>query len=87
MQANKRKLLLLGSFSTFAGQGIARLVRVHSTGALDTTFTPHSQFQSTQINGDQRSSIGNLYLRDECPENRPVGYVVRPQVEFVCLRN
>lgn len=62
MQANKRKLLLLGSFSTFAGQGIARLVRVHSTGALDTTFTPHSQFSSFYPDLLRLDTEGRIYL-------------------------
>ncbi len=40
------KILLLGSFSTFAGRGVPRLARLSPDGTLDTTFLPHGQFSS-----------------------------------------
>jgi len=56
------KILLLGSFSTFAGRGIARLVRIDSTGELDTSFTPQPQFSFLHPDIVRLDTMGRIYL-------------------------
>ncbi len=41
------RILLLGSFSTFAGSSIKNLVRLAANGALDTGYRPSDYFAST----------------------------------------
>lgn len=56
------KIILLGSFSTFAGQGIPRLVRLLPDGTLDTTFLPHGQFSSFSPDLVCVALDGRIYL-------------------------
>ena len=56
------KILLLGSFSTFSGQGIPRLVRLQPTGALDSTFLPQAQFSSFYPDLLRLDMTGRIYL-------------------------
>jgi uncharacterized delta-60 repeat protein len=56
------KLILLGSFSTFAGQGNPRLVRLFPDGTLDSTFLPHGQFSSFYPDLVRVALDGSIYL-------------------------
>lgn len=62
------KIILVGSFSTFAGKPFRRMVRLHSDGTVDESFMPESDFSSfnprvTDVDAEGKIYIGGFSLR------------------------
>ena len=58
------RILLLGIFSTFAGNPIKCLVRLHSDGSVDTGFQPSSYFSSFFPDTVRVSPTDQIYIGD-----------------------
>lgn len=59
------KIILLGSFSTFAGYSIPKMVRLFPDGSVDTAFQPATQFSSFTANAVRAAPNGQIYIGTE----------------------
>lgn len=59
------KMILLGSFSTFAGYSIPKMVRLSPDGSVDTAFQPAAQFSNFTANAVRAAPSGQIYIGTE----------------------